>query len=269
MAGFTFKQFEIQQNRCAMKVGTDGVLLGAWARGGQRILDIGSGTGLISLMMAQRFPDAQVWGIDVDPDACGQARENVAASPFADRVEIACCALQDLSEKHLLRGQNERMEMGNGKVLKELEGDEKTMEKSEAAKADGMLFDAIVSNPPFFVNGLKNPDSKRALARHSDSLPFSVLMRGVKRWLSDEGVFSAIVPAEVLEVFVSEAYCSGISLISQCGVKTVERKQPKRYLLAFSKHRAGMVDKRTEIMTDSDGNRSEWYAKITEEFYLE
>lgn len=269
MAGFTFKQFEIQQDRCAMKVGTDGVLLGAWARGGQRILDIGSGTGLISLMMAQRFPDAQVWGIDIDPDACGQARENVAASPFADRVEIACCALQDLSEKHLLRGQNERMEMGNGKVLKELEGDEKTMEKSEAAKADGMLFDAIVSNPPFFVNGLKNPDSKRALARHSDSLPFSVLMRGVKRWLSDEGVFSAIVPAEALEVFVSEAYCSGISLISQCGVKTVERKQPKRYLLAFSKHRAGMVDKRTEIMTDSDGNRSEWYAKITEEFYLE
>ena len=269
MAGFTFKQFEIQQDRCAMKVGTDGVLLGAWARGGQRILDIGSGTGLISLMMAQRFPDAQVWGIDIDPDACGQARENVAASPFADRVEIACCALQDLSEEHLLREQNERMEMGNGKVLKELEGDEKTMEKSEATKADGMLFDAIVSNPPFFVNGLKNPDSKRALARHSDSLPFSVLMRGVKRWLSDEGVFSAIVPAEVLEVFVSEAYCSGLSLISQCGVKTVERKQPKRYLLAFSKHRAGMVDKRTEIMTDSDGNRSEWYAKITEEFYLE
>ena len=269
MAGFTFKQFEIQQDRCAMKVGTDGVLLGAWARGGQRILDIGSGTGLISLMMAQRFPDAQVWGIDIDPDACGQARENVAASPFADRVEIACCALQDLSEEHLLREQNERMEMGNGKVLKELDGDEKTMEKSEATKADGMLFDAIVSNPPFFVNGLKNPDSKRALARHSDSLPFSVLMRGVKRWLSDEGVFSAIVPAEVLEVFVSEAYCSGISLISQCGVKTVERKQPKRYLLAFSKHRAGMVDKRTEIMTDSDGNRSEWYAKITEEFYLD
>lgn len=269
MAGFTFKQFEIQQDRCAMKVGTDGVLLGAWARGGQRILDIGSGTGLISLMMAQRFPDAQVWGIDIDPDACGQARENVAASPFADRVEIACCALQDLSEEHLLREQNERMEMGNGKVLKELEGDEKTMEKSEATKADGMLFDAIVSNPPFFVNGLKNPDSKRALARHSDSLPFSVLMKGVKRWLSDEGVFSAIVPAEVLEVFVSEAYCSGLSLIRQCGVKTVERKQPKRYLLAFSKHRAGMVDKRTEIMTDSDGNRSEWYAKITEEFYLD
>lgn len=248
MAGFTFKQFEIQQDRCAMKVGTDGVLLGAWAEGGQRILDIGSGTGLISLMMAQRFPEAQVWGIDIDPDACMQARENVAASPFADRVGIACCALQNLSEEHLMRGSEELMEMKEG---------------------EGNLFDAIVSNPPFFVNGLKNPDSKRAMARHSDSLPFPVLMKGVKRWLSDEGVFSAIVPADVLESFVSEAYCSGLSLVRQCGVKTVERKQPKRYLVAFSKRRAGMMDKCTEIMTDSDGNRSEWYAKITEEFYLE
>lgn len=248
MAGFTFKQFEIQQDRCAMKVGTDGVLLGAWAEGGQRILDIGSGTGLISLMMAQRFPEAQVWGIDIDPDACMQARENVAASPFADRVGIACCALQNLSEEHLMRGSEELMEMKEG---------------------EGNLFDAIVSNPPFFVNGLKNPDSKRAMARHSDSLPFSVLMKGVKRWLSDEGVFSAIVPADVLESFVSEAYCSGLSLVRQCGVKTVERKQPKRYLVAFSKRRTGMLDKCTEIMTDSEGNRSEWYAKITEEFYLE
>lgn len=248
MAGFTFKQFEIQQDRCAMKVGTDGVLLGAWAEGGQRILDIGSGTGLISLMMAQRFPEAQVWGIDIDPDACMQARENVAASPFADRVGIACCALQNLSEEHLVRGSEELMEMKEG---------------------EGNLFDAIVSNPPFFVNGLKNPDSKRAMARHSDSLPFPVLMKGVRRWLSDEGVFSAIVPADVLESFVSEAYCSGLSLVRQCGVKTVERKQPKRYLVAFSKRRAGMMDKCTEIMTDSEGNRSEWYAKITEEFYLE
>lgn len=231
-----------------MKVGTDGVLLGAWAEGGQRILDIGSGTGLISLMMAQRFPEAQVWGIDIDPDACMQARENVAASPFADRVGIACCALQNLSEEHLVRESEELMEMKEG---------------------DGNLFDAIVSNPPFFVNGLKNPDSKRAMARHSDSLPFPVLMKGVKRWLSDEGVFSAIVPADILESFVSEAYCSGLSLVRQCGVKTVERKQPKRYLVAFSKRRADMMDKCTEIMTDSEGNRSEWYAKITEEFYLE
>lgn len=89
MSSFQFKQFEVSQDHCAMKVGTDGVLLGAWASGGKRILDIGSGTGLISLMMAQRFPEAKVVGIDIDEDACSQARENVSASPFRDRVHKA------------------------------------------------------------------------------------------------------------------------------------------------------------------------------------
>ena len=240
MTGFRFKQFEIQQDRCAMKVGTDGVLLGAWAEGGSRILDIGAGTGLISLMMAQRFPEARVLGIDIDTDACQQARENVDASPFADRVVMECCALQEMGVRS--------EELG---VL-----------------PSGMLFDAIVSNPPFFVNSMKNPDSKRTLARHTDSLPFPVLMKGVKRWLSDDGVFSAIVPAEVVEQFVSEAYCSGLLLTRKCGVKTVERKQPKRFLLAFRKRRVAALEEEIKTMTDSQGNRSSWYAKITEEFYI-
>ena len=193
MTGFKFKQFEIHQDRCAMKVGTDGVLLGAWAPGGKRILDVGSGTGLISLMMAQRFPEAQVLGIDMDGEACEEAAENVAASPFADRVEIECCRLQDYHSAE--------------------------------------SFDAIVSNPPFFLNSLKNPDSKRTMARHTDSLPFRDLFR-------------------------------------ECGVKTVERKQPKRYLLSFAKHRYNGMENTLKTMTDSEGNRSEWYAKITEEFYV-
>ena len=230
MAGFKFKHFEIHQDRCAMKVGTDGVLLGAWALGGKRILDIGSGTGLISLMMAQRYPEAQVVGIDLDAEACAEARENVAASPFADRVNIVDCRLQDYE----------------------------SMEK----------FDAIVSNPPFFLNSLKNPDSKRSMARHADSLPFRELFRGVKHLLSDDGVFSAIVPAEVLEAFTSEGYMLGFYLLRQCGIKTVERKQPKRYLLTFAKHRNMEMDDTVETMMDSEGNRSEWYAKITEEFYV-
>ena len=178
MAGFKFKQFEIHQDRCAMKVGTDGVLLGAWAPGGKRILDIGSGTGLISLMMAQRCQEAQVIGVDLDAEACDEARENVAASPFADRVSIACCRLQDYES---------------------------------AEKVD-----AIVSNPPFFLNSLKNPDSKRSMARHADSLPFRDLFLGVKRLLSEEGVFSVIVPSEVLDAFTSEAYLLGFCLVRQC-----------------------------------------------------
>lgn len=259
MGNFRFKQFEIQQDRCAMKVGTDGVLLGAWAQGGRRILDIGSGTGLISLMMAQRFPEAEVVGIDMDADACGQARENVMASPFRDRVEIECCRLQDFG------GASEAAEAsGTAEVLK---ADGGASETAEGLKAAG-VFDAIVSNPPFFVDSLKNPDSKRTMARHTDSLPFRDLFAGVKRLLSDDGVFSAIVPVEVVEQFVAESCILGFYLIRKCGVKTVERKQPKRFMLSFAKHRISPYEEHVETMMDSHGNRSEWYRKITEEFYL-
>ena len=234
MASFTFRQFEIQQDRCAMKVGTDGVLLGAWAEGGRHILDIGSGTGLISLMMAQRFPDAQVVGIDMDGEACEQARENVTASPFTNRVEIVESRLQDFclgtSPEH--------------------------------------LFDAIVSNPPFFLDSLKNPDVKRSMARHADSLPFRDLFAGVKRLLTDDGVFSAVIPVDVLETFSAEACFSGFLLERKCLVKTVDRKQPKRCLVSFVRHRRKDFEITTECLMDADGNRSPWYAKITEEFYV-
>ena len=254
MGNFRFKQFEIEQDRCAMKVGTDGVLLGAWAQGGRRILDIGAGTGLISLMMAQRFPEAEVVGIDMDADACGQARENVMASPFRDRVEIVCCRLQDFG--------------ADGCALETAGLKAGALETAADLKSSG-VFDAIVSNPPFFVDSLKNPDSKRTMARHTDSLPFRDLFAGVKRLLSDEGIFSAIVPAEVVEQFVAESCILGFYLIRKCGVKTVERKQPKRFMLSFAKHRILPYEEHVETMMDSQGNRSEWYKKITEEFYLE
>lgn len=235
MGSFRFKQFEICQDRCAMKVGTDGVLLGAWASGGRHILDIGAGTGLISLMMAQRFADAEIVGIDIDAAACGQACENVAASPFSGRVEIVNAKLQDY---------------GVGQ-----DGSKKK-------------FDAIVSNPPFFVNSMRNPDAKRSLARHTDSLSFRDLFLGVKRLLSDDGVFSAVIPTDLLESFSAEAYMLGFYVVRRCDVKTVERKAPKRTLVAFAKHRDGSMEYKVECMMGNDGNRSPWYAKITEDFYL-
>lgn len=243
MSGFRFKQFEIWQDDCAMKVGTDGVLLGAWADGGMRILDVGSGTGLISLMMAQRFPEAQVVGIDIDEGACLQARENVSRSPFVDRVDICHVRLQDY-----------RLVVKEGNVQDE--------------EVDEAPFDAIVSNPPFFVGSLKNPDVKRAMARHADTLPFRELWQGVKRLLSDEGVFSVVLPKEVVEQFTSEGCISGFYLVRSCAVKTVERKEPKRYLLAYSRHRKQGLEQTVETMMDKDGNRSKWYAKLTDDFYL-
>ncbi len=243
MAGFTFRQFEIHQERCAMKVGTDGVLLGAWAEGGRRVLDIGSGTGLVSLMMAQRFPEASVVGIDLDADACEEAAENVAASPFAGRVAIVHARLQDF--------------------MVDADGE------AQGGNTDThSLFDAIVSNPPFFVNSLKNPDNKRSMARHADSLPFQDLWKGVKRLLSEDGVFSVVLPKEVVELFVAEGCVSGFCLVRRCAVKTVARKPPKRYLLSFSRHRTGVMEDAGEVMMDGDGNRSDWYRKITDDFYL-
>ena len=129
MTGFKFKQFEIHQDRCAMKVGTDGVLLGAWAPGGKRILDVGSGTGLISLMMAQRFPEAQVLGIDMDGEACEEAAENVAASPFAGSVHVSHCPLQDF--------------------------------------LSSQPYDAIVSNPPFHQGIHTHYDASEGLCKNA------------------------------------------------------------------------------------------------------
>ena len=161
---FTFKSFTIHQDRCAMKVGTDGVLLGAWAQGGSRILDIGTGTGIIAMMMAQRFPDADITAIDIDAEACKQAAENVRESVFKGRIIVKEEALQSYCRNHL--------------------------------EQQHPLYDSIVSNPPFFVNSLRNPDARRTTARHTDSLSFAELFRSVSRLLSDDGMFSAIIPTD-------------------------------------------------------------------------
>ena len=227
---FSFRQFSISQDRCAMKVGTDGVLLGAWAPGGQRILDVGTGTSLIALMMAQRFPTSHVVGIDVDDEACLQAAENVENSPFSDRVKIVKSSLQEF-----------------------------LVEES---------FDAIVSNPPYFVNSLKNPDARRTLARHTDSLSFDDLFRGVGRLLSEYGVFSIIIPTDALEQMLLNACHYGFYVSRQVAVKTVERKLPKRYLLSFRRQPTECVVKEIKVMTDSEESRSTWFDALTREFYL-
>lgn len=231
-ADFQFKEFGIRQDQCGMKVGTDGVLLGAWAWGGRRILDIGTGTGLIALMMAQRFGTAQVDAIDVDEDACRQASENIAASPFADRVNVVCARLQDYS-------------------------------------VVDTLYDAIVSNPPFFLETLKSPAPQRAMARHADSLPFADLFAGVARLLSETGVFSVVVPAEAAESLMFEAALKRFFLVRRCFVKTVERKPPRRLLLTFARHPAteGMEDA-TQLLQTPTGERSPWYGELTREFYV-
>ena len=241
MSHFDFKQFRIEQDRCAMKVGTDGVLMGAWAEGGRRILDIGTGTGVIALMMAQRFADATVTAIDIDDEACAQARENASASPFANRVSVVHSSVQSFAADFLEKcSQNDSLK----------------------------LFDSIVSNPPFFEQSLKNPDQRKATARHTDSLPFADLFECASQLLSDDGVFSVIIPVEKLESFSSNAYLSGFYITRQCMIKTTLKKPAKRCLLTFKKHLPTSVERTEFYLQNDDGTRSDWYRNLTGNFYL-
>lgn len=208
---FRFKQFTVRQGLCAMKVGTDGTLLGAWAavpsgvgQGRVRILDIGTGTGLIALMMAQRYPQAQVVGIDIDTAAAEQARANVAESPFAGRVTIV---EGDVVNPDLLAGST---------------------------------FDAIVCNPPFFEDALLCPDNRRTMARHAVTLSFAQLADRSRQLLADGGELSVVVPAEALPRLECEAALAGLFKVRQCKVFTSPRKPPRRCLVAFRRHPGGL-----------------------------
>jgi tRNA1Val (adenine37-N6)-methyltransferase len=230
---FKFKQFTIHQDRCAMKVGTDGTLLGAWASalsGTCRILDIGTGTGLIALMMAQRFPEAQVVGLDIDGFAVCQAKENVKASPFNDRISMVEC---DISDYH-----------------------------AEAP------FEVIVSNPPFFVSSLECPDSQRTRARHTSSLTFETLFRSVSGLLSDTGRFSLIIPSDYRSQLESEAAMVDLFVTRICGVRTTPQKPVKRYMLEFRKHPVPQISMEDGVLETAPLKRSEWYQSYVKDFYI-
>ena len=217
-----------------MKVGTDAVLLGSWATGGKRILDIGTGTGVVALMMAQRFPQAEVHAIDIEPQACRQAVENVAASPFAGRVQVRCISVQHFAE--------------------------------EACSEGG--YDAIVSNPPFFENALKAPEEARMRARHNDTLPYDQLFQAVGKLMTTDGEFSAIIPFNYKERLEEEAARAGMFVSKLCAVRTTPRKPVKRYLMAFKTLPLEECQKEEGLLETAPGVRSEWYRQLTADFYL-
>lgn len=228
---FRFKRFCIRHDRCAMKVGTDGVLLGAWgAVGGKRILDIGTGTGLIALMAAQRNPEAWVLGIDVDEGAVLQAQDNMADSPFADRVS---CRLQD--------------------VL--------------TFNAD-VPFDAVLCNPPFFTEDTLPDNRSRALARNNKCLPFPQLIRKVAVLLAENGTFSLIVPSGLAQEIVGLCMENGLHLVRRCQIHTTARKPPRRTLLEFSRQNRS-CEMQTLCLVADDGTRSQQYKELTKDFYLQ
>ncbi len=227
---FRFKQFTVRHDRCAMKVGTDGVLLGAWAHvdGCERILDVGCGTGLLSLMAAQRNRDAHVCGIDVQKDAILQARENVLASPFSERIEITEVDVRNF--------------VGN--------------------------FDCILCNPPFFTEDTSSANRGRAIARSTSSLSYDELCQAAERLLAEDGYFNVVIPFREQTNFCASAISCGFVLYRRLSVRTVERKEPKRLLVTFRKGTYELKEDWEIVLQNPDGSRSSAYCSLTGDFYL-
>ncbi len=214
-----------------MKVGTDGVLIGAWARvqpSDRRVLDIGTGTGLIALMLAQRVPEARVTGIDIGDVT--EARANADLSPWGDRVEMVQCPVQEF--------------------------------------VPPQPFDLIISNPPFFVDSLTCPDSARTVVRHAVELPFEALRDAVVRLLSPEGRFSVVLPLE--EGVRFERVCRDVLFVNRrTEVRTTPRRAPKRVLMEFVSRQPEQPE--TAMLTIGTGAHevyTEEYRMLTREFYL-
>lgn len=252
---FRFKRFTIHQDRTAMKVGTDGVLLGAWAPGGHRILDIGTGTGVIALMMAQRFPEATVTAVELDADAAAQARENIAQSPFADRVTVVEADIRSWRSG------------AAGAVSSEFSELSEFSEFSECSEFSE-LFSAIVANPPFYEHSLPSRSAQRDMARSAETLSFAELMAAVRRLIAPTGTFSLVAPAHAMERLEAEAALEGLYIRERARVKTVDRKPPKRVLLTFSPTRPQVLRDETFVLQNADGQRSDWYSALTRDFYL-
>ena len=227
---FEFKRFRIEQDQCAMKVGTDGVLLGAWAdiRPGCSVLDIGTGTGVVALMAAQRGAGG-VSAVEIDPAAAAQAASNAAASEWADRISVHCA--------------------------------------DAASFNTGVRFDRILSNPPYFRDSLRSPDSGRNAARHNDSLSYETLVGCSVRLLAPDGLLCVVLPFDAADEFVRCAQTAGLYLARRTDVVTVQGREPKRSLLSFS---TVYTQLQSDVlnMRDADGNESAEYVNLVKDFYL-
>lgn len=239
---FRFQQFTIDQRHAAMKVGTDSDLLGTLAgvpddMPRPRILDIGTGTGVLSLMMAQRYADAQIKAIEIDENAVIDASANFLASPWSDRITLVHTSLQDF-----MADEANHEEMG--------------------------AYDAVLCNPPYFDRSLECDNLGRTRARHTSSLPFDVLIDAAYRLLREGGLFSVCIPPEVLSDFLSQCLRRGFWLQDNYRVRSVPDKGPKRFVLVHRKGRMLLPREHDCCMRNADRSRSVWYDELMREFHL-
>lgn len=230
---FTFKEFTINQERCAMKVNTDSVLFGAsiTANNPLNILDIGTGTGLLSLMLAQRF-NSRIDAIDIDKEAYEQASENFARSKWSGRLFALHTSFQDYINVCRIR------------------------------------YDLIITNPPYFIDAYKSPTDARSMARHMDhSLTMDVLINGITSLLMPGGCFWLILPYKEGMLFYGKAFANGLFCNYLMRIKTKPEKSEKRLIMRFEKSLLPIIE--TElIIQDNENCYSQAYIDCTSAYYL-
>lgn len=232
--GFTFKQFFVAHDRCAMKVGTDGILLGAWApvAGVKRVLDIGSGSGLLALMLAQRTePHVTLDAVELDAQAAEQAAENIAESPWPSRVRVECADILSWAPEQTAR------------------------------------YDLIVSNPPYYEPGVECATPEREQARYTGSLDHCALLTCAANLISEEGFFCVVLPESTGNAFIKKALEMGWYLRLRTDIAETEGRPPHRVLLALSPKEGECFNDRI-VIRGPDQRYSEDYTALTQAFYL-
>jgi tRNA1Val (adenine37-N6)-methyltransferase len=231
---FDFKKFSIKQDKCAMKVGTDAVLLGAWVfpNGSKTILDIGTGTGVISLMLAQKS-NTKITAIDIDKESTEQAKLNIAGSNYKDQIEVLNISIQDLT------------------------------------KESKQKFDLIVTNPPYFIDSYKSVGATRTMARHSDSLPFEDLIDCVTKLLDSKGKFCLILPKNEAGIFRKMAELKGLYLSKLLRIRTKpDKESEKRHLMQFEFKETEFSESTLVLEENESRNYTQAYKEFTKDYYL-
>lgn len=234
MSGFSFKQLRIQHDKCAMKVGTDGILLGTWAdvSNSKRICDLGTGTGLIALMLAQRTDEnTQIIGVEIDPNAVEQAKENIISSKWKNKIHVI---QQDIADFSQYCGEKQQ------------------------------CFDLIVANPPYFLKGVNCATSERNIARYTQQYDHLTWLNLANQCLSEQGKIQFILPVEQAENLIKSTalYCN-----QRCEIITKQGKVPHRMLLSFER-----IEKEKKasqlVIYDQNNQYTHEFVELTRDFYL-
>jgi tRNA1Val (adenine37-N6)-methyltransferase len=231
---FRFKQFTVQQSGAAMKVNTDGVLLGAWTpvERSERAVDVGAGTGVIALMLAQRNARLSIDAVEIDEASAQQAAANVRQSPWDARIRVVHVSFQQF------------------------------------AQAAESRYHLIVSNPPYFVNALPSVDEKRRVSRHAAALPYAGLLNGAAALLEPEGLLSVILPCVEGALFTAQAVARGLYCIRKTTVYAAAGKPAKRVLLLFAREPAPLQEDALAIHLPHGAGYTSEYKALTGDFYL-